>query len=182
VSAPQATPPTAGAPQSTPSGTTPQAPTANPPADTPQSTPSASTPQSVPSSAPTSTPTAPSVPSSSPTSTPSNAPIAAPLAIPTSSACNCAQPTPLCDRELSACVGLRVTPVVQCVEFTNNQYTAYMTYINEQSSSVLMSDAINFLNVNVQDKVSQFEPGRPFTYPQSTFNVRLKRVLNSRAN
>jgi hypothetical protein len=46
-----------------------------------------------------------------------------------------------------------------------------MTYINEQSSSVLMSDAINFLNVNVQDKVSQFEPGRPFTYPQSTFNV-----------
>jgi hypothetical protein len=171
VSAPQATPPTAGAPQSTPSGTTPQAPTANPPADTPQSTPSASTPQSVPSSAPTSTPTAPSVPSSSPTSTPSNAPIAAPLAIPTSSACNCAQPTPLCDRELSACVGLRVTPVVQCVEFTNNQYTAYMTYINEQSSSVLMSDAINFLNVNVQDKVSQFEPGRPFTYPQSTFNV-----------
>lgn len=100
-------------------------------------------------------------------------PSATPLAAPaSSSSCNCAAPTPLCDQQLNACVGLRVTPVVQCVELANNQYTAYMTYINDQSSTVRVSDAINFLNVNVQNKVVEFESGRPFTYPQSAFNVR----------
>jgi hypothetical protein len=93
--------------------------------------------------------------------------------------CNCNDPTPFCDKGLESCVGLRVVPIVQCVELNDdNDYVAYMAYDNQEETDLTVSSTINFVNVATASPPSVFNAGRPHIYPQSAFNVSPEKESN----